>query len=112
MTERVYGPYPATVVRVIDGDTIVLNLDLGFNLTLEMNCRVFGINAPELRTDAGKLARDYASSLLPVGDKVLVWSHGWDKYGGRFDGDVTAGDGAWSFAGAMLNAGYAVPFHV
>ena len=40
----------AKLVRVIDGDTVVLDIDLGFNITLRsQTCRLLGINAPEVR---------------------------------------------------------------
>ena len=39
--------YQATVNRVIDGDTIVVSIDLGFSLTWQTPVRLYGINAPE-----------------------------------------------------------------
>lgn len=102
-----YGPYRATVIKVHDGDTATLQIDLGFGLTQVLNCRMFGINAPELSTDAGKQARDFAQTLLTLGMLVTVVSHGWDKYGGRFDGSVTLPDGR-DFSQVMLDTGHAV----
>lgn len=104
-----YGPFRGTVDLVHDGDTIDIALDVGFDITIYARVRVFGINAPELSTDAGKAARDYARSLLPVGEQVSVISHGWDKYGGRVDGEILFGAGD-NFATAMLDSGHAVPF--
>jgi endonuclease YncB( thermonuclease family) len=105
-----FGPYPATVVDYHDGDTLHLNLDLGFGIHLmaPIACRVWGINAPELNTDAGKVARAYAIKLCPPGTDVSVLSHGWDKYKGRFDGQLTLPDGK-DFGQEMLDAGHAVP---
>lgn len=111
-----FGPYPGRVVEVHDGDTVLVDLDLGFGHLLQardwdrkpwLSCRAFGINAPELSTDAGKAARDFARTLLPVGTRVHVTSHGWDKYGGRFDGEIMLPDGR-DFATEMLDAGHAV----
>jgi endonuclease YncB( thermonuclease family) len=104
-----FGPYAGIVDSVHDGDTVHVKLDLGFDLTVYSRVRVFGINAPELSTPEGKTARDFAKSLLPVGTAVHVLSHGWDKYGGRVDGEITLPDGS-SFATAMLNSGNAVPY--
>lgn len=113
-----YGPYPGLVRLVHDGDTIYIDLSLGFGYVAEsrdwddhpwLGCRVFGINAPELSTTAGKVARDYAQGLLKPGDRVTVLSHGWDKFGGRFDGSITLADGR-DFAMLMLQAGQAVPY--
>ena len=106
-----FGPYPATVISFHDGDTAHLDLDLGFAIHLQgvPSCRVFGINAPELSTAAGKAALAYALSICPVGSTVSVLSHGWDKYGGRFDGSLTLPDGS-DFAAQMLAAGQAVVY--
>lgn len=104
----VFGPYHGTVDLVHDGDTVNCRLDLGFDLTVYTRCRIFGINAPELSTPAGIAARDFARTLLPVGTAVQVMSHGWDKYGGRIDADITFG--GTDFAQAMLDAGQAVRY--
>jgi len=103
-----FGPYPAVVTREHDGDTCTLAIDLGFDVALTYNCRAFGINAPELRTPDGPVALDYAKSIMPIGTQVTVVSHGWDKYGGRFDGTITLPDGT-EFGQRMLDAGEAVP---
>ena len=112
-----FGPYPGVVVDWHDGDTCHVDLDLGFaNYELShdldnkpiLSCRIFGINAPELSTDAGKAALAYALQLCPLGTKVTVLSHGWDKYGGRFDGSLTLPDGS-DFAKKMVDADQAVP---
>jgi len=113
-----FGPYPARVVNVHDGDTVTLDIDLGFDHLISgqdfdgktrLACRVFGINAPELSTQAGKDALTFALTLLGPGARCQVTSHGWDKYGGRFDGVITLADGR-DFAAAMLEAGQAVPY--
>lgn len=89
MAAATYGPYPAKVVEIHDGDTITFDLDLGFGVRLPgqswtgktmLACRVFGINAPELSTAEGKTALAYARTLLTPGDVCEVRSHGWDKF--------------------------------
>ncbi len=107
-TTKNYGPYTAVVTDVHDGDTITVLMDLGFNISFKCNCRLYGINAPELSTDAGKKALEYIKTLVTIGDKVSVLSHGWDKYGGRFDGVVVTVSGT-NLAKAMLDSGNAVP---
>lgn len=112
-----YGPYPACrVVSVHDGDTVIFDIDLGFSVGIfgqsfagktQLACRVYGINAPELSTTAGKAALAYAQTLLPVGTIVQVTSHLWDKYGGRFDGTITLPDGR-DYATLMIQSGNAV----
>lgn len=108
----VFGPYPAIVESVHDGDTIKLRIDLGFDIAFRSNCRIIGMNAPELTTAAGKASRDYLKALLPMGSVVEVVSHGWDKFGARFDGDVQIHGAAstWNLTEAMIAAGHAKPW--
>jgi micrococcal nuclease len=103
-----FGPYPATVLAIHDGDTARLLLDVGFGITFTSSCRFYGINAPELSTQAGKDALAFLETVLHVGGRVTVLSHGFDKYGGRFDGSITLPDGR-DVSTVMLQAGQAVP---
>jgi endonuclease YncB( thermonuclease family) len=106
VTTLLYGPYPALLQRWHDGDTCHLDVDLGFGLVLALSCRCYGINAPELHDAAGPPALAYARSIVPEGSRILVTSHGWDKYGGRFLGEIT-GPGGALFGPAMIKAGHA-----
>jgi micrococcal nuclease len=38
------------VAKVVDGDTVDLDLVLGFSITLRQRVRLYGIDAPELRS--------------------------------------------------------------
>jgi micrococcal nuclease len=111
-----FGPYPAKVIDLHDGDTMHLQIDLGFGIQVvpydlngkaDVSCRVYGINAPELSTEEGKTALFFAESLCPPGTIVTVLSHSWDKYGGRFDGSITLPDGT-DFGTRMVEGGQAV----
>jgi endonuclease YncB( thermonuclease family) len=106
--QTMFGPYPGIVQHIHDGDTLTIDLDLGFGIwQTTLRCRLYGINAPELKTAEGVAARDFLTALVPVGAAVSVVSHGWDKYGGRFDGTVTY-EGI-DLSAAMLSSGHAVP---
>lgn len=84
------GPYPAEITDIHDGDTCSMHIDLGFGIiATTFHCRFFGINAPELNTTAGKASLLYLKTIMPIGSQVNVLSHDWDKYGGRFDGEIT-----------------------
>lgn len=80
--------YKAKLVRVVDGDTLVLNFDLGFKIHVEQHVRLLGINTPELigeQHEAGKLAKQAVVEALEhaVGD-LVVKTHKpakKDKYG-------------------------------
>lgn len=104
-----WGPYPAVVLNVHDGDTMTAAIDVGFNLTMTIPLRIYGINAPELATQAGKDALAYAETLVKVGDRIMVVSHGWDKYAPRADCTVNLPDGS-DFGTLMLNSGHAIPY--
>jgi endonuclease YncB( thermonuclease family) len=105
-----FGPYRAVIDLVHDGDTVHAKLDVGFDLTVYTRIRIDGINAPELSTQAGKDARDFAKALLASGDavEVEVVSFGWDKYGGRIDGSMKMPDGR-DFAQVTLDSAHAKP---
>ena len=78
--------YKATIERVVDGDTIDVTLDLGFDVRLhKQRCRLAGIDTPESRTRnlaekaLGKKASARLSELC-VGS-FLIQSLGKGKYG-------------------------------
>jgi len=71
--------YKAKLNRVVDGDTVNLTIDLGFRLTYTANCRLAGINAPEMNTDDGKVSKVALMQMLPP--EFTIESTGLDKYG-------------------------------
>lgn len=75
--------YNASVIEVVDGDTVKINLDLGFSIMYRHSCRLYGINAPEHGTEAGDAAKVYLTALLPPGTGVLVQTRkdSSEKYG-------------------------------
>lgn len=79
--------YNAEVIRVVDGDTVELNIDLGFRMWMRANCRFYGVNAPELHSsieevrEQAKKAKEFVESKLPAGSKVSILSKKLDKYG-------------------------------
>ncbi len=87
--------YPAKLLRVIDGDTVVLDIDLGFDVSIRQTVRLFGINAPEIHAKdptekmMGIRARDRLSEILGHGTTKLrvVTVKGNDKYG-RYLADI------------------------
>ena len=100
---------PATIRRVVDGDTIELDLDLGWRVYRNLeHLRILGINAPERNTTAGKAAKTFAEELLPAGTKVLVTSRAKPTFT-RTVGSIEI-PGRGDFAGLMVAAGHATPF--
>ena len=99
--------YNAKLIRVVDGDTIVVLIDFGLGLTQPWHVRLLGINAPELNTVEGKTARSFLTSIIES-KPLTVRSVRFDKYGGRIDGDVFAGD--INLSQTMINNGMAVKY--
>lgn len=74
--------YAATLKRVVDGDTVFLTINLGFNITVTEKFRLAKINAPEMSTDEGKIAKSFIESKLPIAENALIVQTGkTDKYG-------------------------------
>lgn len=72
-------------MKVLDADTITLDIDLGFHLTRRESVRLYGCNAPEIHTKdvlekkRGLEAKYRVAELLPVGSTVKVKSYKPDK---------------------------------
>ena len=66
--------YKCTTLRVVDGDTVDVDIDLGFGVWMRKErIRILGIDTPESRTrdlvekTYGNLAKDFVKSFLPIG---------------------------------------------
>lgn len=87
--------YAAIITRVIDGDTFVADIDLGFHCWIHnQTFRVLGCNAREHTDPGGREAASNLTTMLPAGSKVTLTSVANDKYGGRYDARITLGDGS------------------
>ncbi len=68
--------YTATVERVIDGDTVQVNLSLGDRTYRTRRIRILGYDAPELfsgsNREAGAAAKSALEHLLPPGERVYL----------------------------------------
>lgn len=71
--------YRAIVKKIIDGDTIEVDIDLGFEIIfVDQRIRLYGINAPETRTldesekQRGLTAKNRVIELLPVGSEIKI----------------------------------------
>jgi len=94
----------ARLVRVVDGDTLRIDLDIGADVILKNQAvRILGIDAPEMREIAGRRSKAAMEAFL-IDKKLEIELHGKDKYG-RWLGDVYA-DGE-NVALWMLRNGHA-----
>jgi micrococcal nuclease len=90
--------YEATIRRWVDGDTVDVDIDLGFGLIYSnQRIRLYGIDAPEKRTrdlvekERGLAATAYVNEQAPVGSKVVIKTYKDDKYG-RILGEIFVDD--------------------
>lgn len=64
--------YRATILKVIDGDTVDVAIDLGLRIITQQRIRLYGINAPEMTTEDGPRAKKRLGELLPIGAEVVL----------------------------------------
>ena len=74
--------YPCKIIKVVDGDTADVDIDLGFGVWLKnQRVRFFGIDTPEYRTSDkvekiyGKAAKSYVQKHLPKGSISTLITH-------------------------------------
>ena len=99
------------VVRWVDGDTVILNVDLGFKVWSEQKFRLARVNTPEVGQPGYREAVAYVNEAIPAGSEIVVDCLGLDKYGrwiaevylpGTFD-SVNLND-------SLVSKGLAVPY--
>lgn len=113
--------YRIKIVKVIDGDTVDVDIDLGFGVWLKKErVRLFGIDTPESRTrdkeekKFGLAAKEYLKASLKKGTPILRTRK--DKTGkfGRILGELLYIDNEDSFVNInekMIEEAHAVAYH-
>ena len=79
--------YKAVVERIVDGDTLLVQVDLGFGLWTRQYLRLRGIDCPEIETSRGRQAKQFVESELSRVPYVTISSSRSDKYD-RYLSDV------------------------
>ncbi len=79
--------YMAQIIDVVDGDTLILHIDLGFEVIKKQRVRLAQIDAPEMKSAAGKKSHQYLRDLCAGIEKVAIKTNKVDIYG-RFIGDI------------------------
>lgn len=102
--------YQATLIRVIDGDTVKLDVDLGFSIFTRLSCRLYGINTREHNEPGGPEAAAHLAELLAMPGQLMVRSIKPDKYAGRFDGEIFLSTHPESINFMMIRDGYAAVY--
>tara|TARA_R100001460_G_scaffold107966_1_gene157804 strand:+ start:5797 stop:6201 length:405 start_codon:yes stop_codon:yes gene_type:complete len=89
--------YNATIIRVVDGDTVDVDIDLGFdNWIRNQRIRLYGVDTPECRTRNkaekahGLLAKRYVQNTLRLGEVYALRTREKGKYG-RYLGEIKVG---------------------
>ena len=104
--------YDAKVVRVVDGDSVWLEVDLGFRMSFRDNFRLLGIDTPELNSSDAEIrvsaqaAKAHLETILPVGQKVTISTSKPGKYG-RWLADIYVEGISETVNSHMVEAGYA-----
>lgn len=101
--------YAATIDRVIDGDTLLVLIEVGFGIIVRDKLRLRGIDTPELGTPEGDKAKKFLEGILPSGSTIVLKSHKCktDNYG-RFVADVFYKEGTLYLNQQLLDESYAV----
>ena len=115
--------YKCRVIKVVDGDTIDVDIDLGFNITLSnQRIRLQGVDTPESRTrdleekKFGLLAKEVVESYCSL-DKPITLKTTKDERGkfGRILGDFLVYDSftdSWKMLSEILiDNHFAVAYH-
>ena len=109
--------YKAQIDRIIDGDTVDVNINLGFDVILsKKRVRLYGIDTPESRTRdkeekvRGLLSKAFLTRQCPKGSDIRLVSHDIGKFG-RILGEIFVdADTDKSINQVMCDEGFAVPY--
>jgi len=101
------------VTGVVDGDTVDLRLDMGFQIEYRIRIRLLGLDTPEKtgpQKVAGLAVKDWVTRWYAAqkGPLYLV-SKEWDKFGGRVLGDIQLQDGT-SLTAVLIKKGLGRPY--
>ena len=111
------GPYPASVVSVVDGDTVKVIVKIWLGLSQEVAVRLEGIDTPETRSakcpherELGLKAKSFVEKLLPAGSTISLGRVSDDKYHGRVVATLRTNNGE-DVGQRLLKDGLARPYH-
>jgi endonuclease YncB( thermonuclease family) len=79
--------YAATLRRVVDGDTLVVALEVAPGIFVEQKLRLRGLDCPEMSTPEGQAAKRFVQNLVTGSDSVVLSTTKPDKYD-RYLADV------------------------
>jgi|DEB0MinimDraft_3_1074331.scaffolds.fasta_scaffold132282_2 micrococcal nuclease len=83
--------YRADLVRVVDGDTIDVALDLGFSLRARHRLRLLGVDTPERGQPGFSDSTAFVQQRLSSAQEIIIWTVKRDSFG-RWLANVWADD--------------------
>ena len=111
--------YRARLVRVVDGDTCDLTVDVGFHMTTTQRFRLLGIDTPEMNAaDPKERERAVAATQALTGMLTGAGTGDWpllvrtqksDSFG-RWLAEIWGEGAVVNVNDALLAGGFAVPF--
>ena len=108
--------YKVEVTRIVDGDTVDVDIDLGFGMTYKkQRVRMMGIDTPESRTRDleekfyGKASKAHLTQLIENAKEIQLVSHEKGKFG-RILGELFDPDNVVSINQQMIDDYHAVPY--
>jgi endonuclease YncB( thermonuclease family) len=113
--EEIAGPVTAEILRVVDGDTILVEARPWPQQTMEVYVRIRGIDTAELHSQctnvraSGEQARRALEAMISASPQVQLTRISGDKYFSRIIADVTLSDGH-DVGADLLLAGLAKPY--
>lgn len=112
----VYDYRVRRVLRVVDGDTVDLELDLGFHMSAALRFRILGVDTPERGQpgfqNAAIFVDQWFVTAFEAGWEVWARTHKADSFG-RWLADVRSrivADVYSSLADDLISSGHAVPY--
>jgi endonuclease YncB( thermonuclease family) len=115
MTDPRYH-YRCRLLQAIDGDTVLLEVELGFHLTYEVTTRLAGINAPERRSgsqaerEAGEKAANFVENWCWGRVLILKTTKDQGDKFGRILATLIDQDTGKTVQEALIAAGLAVAY--
>jgi micrococcal nuclease len=109
--------YKCKVLNVVDGDTVDVEIDLGFHIKKTDRIRMLGIDTAELNSkdpsqrELAVVAKNRVRDLAPAITRIKTEMDKGDKYG-RLLGTLYMGDNTTSINEILVQEGLAVPYMV
>ena len=108
--------YKVSITKVVDGDTVDVDIDLGFGMTYKkQRVRLMGIDTPESRTRDlveklfGKASKKHLKEILSNAEMLTLVSHDKGKFG-RILGELFHSDNEVSINQQMIHDHHAVAY--